>query len=274
MELIKPPINFTGNKFKLLPQILDIIPKGNINFMDLFGGSFAVGLNIEAESITYNELDKELFELVKYLKTNKYDDIINKVEKLIVKYNLGKNTKDEYLKLRDDYNKIKSPILLFLLSCYSFNYQIRFNSKREFNMPCGNRGFSNSMKENLKKFCDRDINVTFSNGNYKHLGYKPYTFYYADPPYLMTIATYTENGLWNLDKELELYKYLEELNMYGANFALSNVIKYRGEDNKLLMEWVIKNNFKIHYLNHKYNNNNRWNKNNKLETQEVLITNY
>jgi hypothetical protein len=53
-------------------------------------------------------LDKELFELVKYLKTNKYDDIVNKIEKLIIKYNLGKNTKDEYLKLRDDYNKTKT----------------------------------------------------------------------------------------------------------------------------------------------------------------------
>jgi hypothetical protein len=40
------------------------------------------------------------------------------------------------------------------------------------------------------------------------------------------------------------------------------------------MEWATKNNFKIHYLNHKYNNNNRWNKDNKLETKEVLITNY
>lgn len=37
-ELIKSPLNYTGGKFKLLPQILPLFPNDINTFVDLFGG--------------------------------------------------------------------------------------------------------------------------------------------------------------------------------------------------------------------------------------------
>lgn len=38
MEFIKSPLNYTGGKFKLLPQLLDVFPKDIETFVDLFAG--------------------------------------------------------------------------------------------------------------------------------------------------------------------------------------------------------------------------------------------
>lgn len=37
-KLIKSPLNYTGNKYKLLPQILPLFPERTRMFVDLFGG--------------------------------------------------------------------------------------------------------------------------------------------------------------------------------------------------------------------------------------------
>ena len=37
-DLIKSPLNYTGGKFKLLPQILPLFPNDINTFVDLFGG--------------------------------------------------------------------------------------------------------------------------------------------------------------------------------------------------------------------------------------------
>ena len=73
-ELIKSPLNFSGNKFKLLPQLLPLFPKDISTFVDVFGGSFTVGQNIECENIIYNELDSRIFNLVKYISTCDYNE--------------------------------------------------------------------------------------------------------------------------------------------------------------------------------------------------------
>ena len=37
-EYIKSPLNYTGGKYKLLPQILPLFPNEIDTFIDLFGG--------------------------------------------------------------------------------------------------------------------------------------------------------------------------------------------------------------------------------------------
>lgn len=38
MNYIKSPLNYTGGKYKLLPQILPLLPNNIDTFIDLFGG--------------------------------------------------------------------------------------------------------------------------------------------------------------------------------------------------------------------------------------------
>jgi len=128
-EFIKSPLNYEGNKFKLLPQLLPLFPQNIDTFVDLFGGSFTVGMNIKADKIIYNEFDTRIYDLVKLLSTCDYESMQTLIMEIIDYYKLGKNTKEEYMKLRDNYNNTKETLLLFVLSAFSFNYQIRFNSK-------------------------------------------------------------------------------------------------------------------------------------------------
>ena len=64
------------------------------------------------------------------------------------------------------YNKSteKDPIDLFILICYSFNHQIRFNSKGEYNMPFGkNRSqFNKTIEQNLINFHKTIKDVIFT----------------------------------------------------------------------------------------------------------------
>lgn len=38
MEYVKSPFNYTGGKYKLLPQLLELFPKQVNTFVDLFAG--------------------------------------------------------------------------------------------------------------------------------------------------------------------------------------------------------------------------------------------
>ena len=61
----KSPLNYTGGKYKLLPQLLEKFPKHFDSFVDLFGGGFNVGANVECETIIYNDKQKEVARLIK-----------------------------------------------------------------------------------------------------------------------------------------------------------------------------------------------------------------
>ena len=56
-QLIKSPLNYTGGKFKLLPQILPLLPDDIGTFVDLFCGGGNVGVNIRAEKIICNDIE-------------------------------------------------------------------------------------------------------------------------------------------------------------------------------------------------------------------------
>ena len=52
---IKNPLNYTGGKYKLLPQIIPLLPEKVDTFVDLFGGGFNVGINVAADHFVYND---------------------------------------------------------------------------------------------------------------------------------------------------------------------------------------------------------------------------
>ena len=52
---IKSPLNYHGNKYKILPQIIPLFPKSFDTFVDAFGGSATVLLNANANKYIYRE---------------------------------------------------------------------------------------------------------------------------------------------------------------------------------------------------------------------------
>lgn len=272
---IKSPLNFTGGKYKLLPQILPLFPENIHTFIDLFGGGFNVGINVNADKIVYNDSEEQIVELLKYLHKFDIEDLLYQINYYINYYNLSNKNKDGYLQLRKDYNssEYKNPIMLYILICHGFNNQIRFNSKDEYNIPFGERCFNIKLRENFINFHKKleEINCSFFNICFAKFNFSDLLendFIYCDPPYFNSIATYNENNGWTDMDENDLLYLLDNLNEKNIKFALSNNLKY---NNPILNEW--KDKYNIYYLNADYSNCNHQKKD-KSKDIEVLITNY
>lgn len=279
-ELIKSPMNYIGGKHKLLPQILPLFPKDINTFVDLFCGGFNVGVNVEANKIIGNDLCKEVIEVYKGIQKEGLENSLNLIKNEISKYNLSKTNEEGFKQIRNFYNEgNKEWYIFYAMLTHAFNYQIRFNKKGEYNMPFGrNRSYFNpTLERNFIKFAKaiEEKNIIFTNHNFKDLKINLLNkddFVYLDPPYLITCASYNEQGGWNEEEECSLLNLCDNLNNNSIKFALSNVLEHKGLKNEILMKWA--NSYKIHYLNYNYNNCNYQDKNKNSETIEVLITNY
>ena len=275
---------------------MSLFPK-NINcFIDIFCGGLNVGININAKKVIANDTMTEIIKIFDMFKKKDGKVMLDKIDSLIIKNKLSqtavygyekyqtnssigvaKFNKEKYIKLREKYNKskIKDPILLYVLIIYAFNNQIRFNSKNEFNLPVNKRDFTNNMRKNFLQFSDKlkKINIELYDDDYRLIKLKKSDFIYADPPYLISTATYNEGGGWSETKENELLEYLNKCDSKGIKFALSNVLENKDKKNNILIEWSKR--YKVHKINRSYHNANyNIKKKSKNNTNEVLITNY
>ena len=99
-------------------------------------------------------------------------------------------------------------------------------------------------------------------------------FIYADPPYLITCATYNEQDGWNETLEEALYDYLDNANKHNIRFALSNVLSSEGKNNEILLSWINRNKYKVIHLNYDYSNSNYHKKDRDTGSDEILVINY
>lgn len=304
LELIQSPLNYTGGKFKLLPQILPLFPKNIDIFVDLFCGGANVGVNVPSKSTILNDTNDNLTLLFSMFK-NLDNDFLSLLDEIIEKYGLSQSSKygyeyyncdsntglapynkNKFLKLREDFNNSKDAgyyhyAMLYTLILYSFNNQIRFNSNGQFNLPVGKRDYNEKMRLKLQKFINRlkEKDYKFSNLDFREFDISQLnseSFVYADPPYLITCATYNEQGGWGEQDENNLLKFLDNLHNNNIKFALSNVLRSKGKENSILINWVNKNStkYRVINLNYDYNNSNYQTKNKDSVTEEVLIINY
>ena len=294
-KYIKSPMNYTGGKYKLLHQIEPLFPE-NINlFVDLFTGGGNIAVNVKANKIVANDCEENIIGIYKtFQKYDNVDELIEQIEEIIKTYGLTIDNTEAYNQFRNDYNSLKtsqgnyppSPlssyninILLYVLICYSFNHQYRFNSKGEFNMPFGKERsqWNENMKNNLINFHQqiKEKDIVFLNKDFRQLKVDKLgidDFVYCDPPYLITCATYNEKDGWNQECEKDLLKLLNELDTKKIKFALSNVLYSKGKTNDLLIEWSKK--YNVHHLDYTYQNCNYHTKDKTNKSDEVLITNY
>lgn len=282
-KLSKPlfisPLNYIGGKYDVLNFILPLFPSKINTFYDLFGGGGTVSINVEAKRIIYNDLNFNVSNLLKFLATTDPCENYKYIEKTIKKYGLSKENKDAYISFRAQYNskslEERNPLDLYLLICFGFEHQIRFNSKMEFNNPCGNSGFNDEMLEKLISFSCEAMN---KNVEFYSFDYEKYEeeitkgdFVYCDPPYLLTCGAYNDgkrgfNGR-NIDEQRRLLSFLLRIHNKQVKFALSSIIGRNNEVNEELKKRVEINNFNL-FVNSKITRRNR------QDRREVLITNY
>lgn len=302
LKLIASPLNYTGGKSKLLPQLIPLFPDNITTFVDIFCGGCNVAINVQARNYICNDLESHLIGLLNKIKNDGKDKFSEHIDLIINKhllsdttkhdygyYNctssdgLGKYNRDKFLAMRSEFNLLKSNddiyyYLFFTLIVYAFNNQIRFNSDGQYNLPVGKRDFNKKIREKLNNFATSIVNkdISFMNQSFEQIdmySLPDNSFIYADPPYLITTATYNERNGWSDENEIALLKYLDKLSLRGINFALSNVLESNGKKNYLLEEWLTKTNYNCHKINANYHNSN-YHKKQKGYTNEVLITNY
>lgn len=284
-ELIKSPLNYTGGKFKLLPQLLDRFPSKINMLYDVFGGGGTISLNTKAEHVYYNDIVHYVGDMFSDLQDETIESALNKIHKIINTYELSKTNLEGFNKLREDYNKgNKSWQMFYMLVCHSFNYQFRFNNSHEYNSSFGKdrSWYSPTTEQKFKVFLEQlhNLDITFASKDFRDIDFSDADkndLVYLDPPYLITCGNYNDGKRgfkgWCEQDDKDLFDLCDRLDKQGTRFAMSNVFECKGKSNDELKEWAKK--YNINYLNADYGNCNYHAKDkSKDSTVEVLITNY
>lgn len=159
---IQSPLNYTGGKFRLLPQILPLFPANIDVLVDLFCGGGNVGINTPAERIVLNDSDKNVMRIFRLFRQYPTEQILEIIDGIIDRYGLsdsrtngyafyqcestrglGTYNKEGYNRLRSELNNMKRRndryfFMLFTLIVFAFNNQIRFNEKENSIFRWGN----------------------------------------------------------------------------------------------------------------------------------------
>ncbi len=285
--MIKSPLNYTGNKYRILNQLEEHFPKQIGTMIDLFCGGATVGLNVNAKKVIFVDKNERVIDLLIFLSKQNFEDLLSKIEKIIEKFGLSysykygyskyrqqcNNLKDNnglkdynslgYYKLRDYYNSIcdktsnEANTILYVLMVYAFNNDIRFNSNGEFNLPVGKTDMNKMNVEKIKAYIKRVNEIdaefyclSFTSSKFKNL-LNSVDFVYMDPPYLVGDAVY--NSEWGNKQEYELLDFIDDLIRNKINFALSNVMSKVGKINEPLSYWCYKNNELVSVYDIDYN---------------------
>ena len=301
VKFIESPLNYVGGKGRIIKDLLDVFPKEIDTFVDLFAGGCTVGVNAPARRVIFNDGDARLVSLLREMRRSDKDLFISDIFKVIDSYGLSKSdeygyayygadsskglgevNKPGYLSLRNDFNthsmdEHMRAVMLYVLIIYGFNNQIRFNDDGAFNLPVGKRDFNSRMQEKLSLFIDRikALDAVFLDSDFRTVEIPSGSFVYADPPYLVTTATYNEKHGWTENDETSLHQILENLTERGIRFALSNTLRSRGRENTFLISWLEKHpELRVVHVQRSYSNSNYHIKDREAESDEVIILNY
>ena len=280
---VKAPFNYIGNKYRVIESLQKFFPKRILTFVDLFCGGCDVCINTKAKTIYANDINYHIIEIFQEFQRHDIAYLLAYIHRTITDWNLTKENQAGYEAFRTHYNQTRNPLDLYVLMCFSFNYQFRFNEAHEYNNPFGRSrsSFNAVMENNLILFRERIESIQFSSLDFRNYDYqilKPGDFLYADPPYLLTCGSYNDGKRgfkgWSEQDDLDLFEILTNLSNHGIKFALSNVVEHKGKKHQSLLEWAKKNGYHKHKIKRNYDNCNYQTKNRENVTKEILVTNY
>lgn len=108
--MIKSPLNYTGNKSRLLDQLLPRFPQKINKFVDMCCGGASVGLNANAKYVMCFDNNKKVIDLLQTLRFLAEKIIVDKVEEFINTFKLSdtfNNGYDTYRKYIQGNNGLK-----------------------------------------------------------------------------------------------------------------------------------------------------------------------
>jgi DNA adenine methylase len=244
---VKPFLKWAGGKGQLLSEIEQYYPFENrkiTKYAEPFVGGGAVLFDIlskyDLNEVYISDINAELINAYRIVRDDV--DVLIEMLRLMQTEFVPMDTehrKAYYMTKRERFNEskvngdehinIEKAALMIFLNKTCFNGLYRVNRKGLFNVPMG--AYKNPMicdEENLRAVSDKLQNVTIVCGDYRKSTdfIDENTFVYFDPPYrpltdTASFTAYTEN-LFNDEEQIELAKFVDEMNRKGAKVVISN----------------------------------------------------
>lgn len=244
---VKPFLKWAGGKGQLLSEIGKYYPFGDgtiLKYAEPFVGGGAVLFDIlnkyDLEEVYISDINAELINTYCVIRDN-IDELISLLRIMqdeFVPMDTG-HRKSYYTAKRERFNYLKSDgnesanvekaANMIYLNKTCFNGLFRVNKKGMFNVPMG--AYKNPVicdEENLHAVSEKLQNVKIVCGDYRESAdfIDSNTFVYFDPPYrpitdTANFTAYTEN-MFNDEKQIELARFVNEVNKKGAKVVISN----------------------------------------------------
>jgi len=190
-EFRRPFLKWAGSKFKILPDILGHLPKGN-RLVEPFVGSGAVFLNAGYRQNRVADANKHLVGTFLQVKTN-VTETLSEAEQLFVP---ECNTEEAFYRLRAEFNADATPTsrhaaLFIYLNRHCFNGLCRFNRSGQFNVPFGRYRCPVVPKREILNFHALAQTTDFATESFlvTMMECQPGDVVYCDPPYAPLSAT-------------------------------------------------------------------------------------
>lgn len=258
-------LRWAGSKKQLLPILSDYWSNHHKRYIEPFAGSASLFFYIRPNVAILGDVNFELIETYREIKSN--------VHELISALNELKIGKTEYYKIRsfdsNELEPVKRAARFIYLNRFCFNGLYRINRKGEFNVPYGgDKSGKIPSSEILYKSHEILKNASLIFGDFEHVlkMAKQGDFIYLDPPYKIKkqrIFNEYDNSIFSWNDLYRLKDWLNELTKKGIEFLLSYA-----ECNEVN---ILKDEYKIRKV--KVKRNIAGFVNNRRLVNEVLITN-
>lgn len=272
---IKPFTKWTGGKRKLLPNLIELMPKTYNNYFEPFIGGGALFFELAPHHAVINDFNGELINAYKQVRDNP-----RRLIKLLSVHQ-EKNSKEYYLDIRtadrdgriEKMTDIERAARILYMLRVDFNGLYRVNAKNQFNVPYGRYKnpkiidaeliyeVSQFLTENDIQIMQGDFEVAVENAVEGDL-------VYFDPPYIplnetSSFTSYTHEG-FSFDDQVRLRETVRRLTERGVSVMVSNSSSPLAEE--LYQE------FNIHYVEASRTNGAKSSSRGKI--REIIVTNY
>lgn len=219
----RPFLRWAGSKKKLLPELEKFYKPGMGTYIEPFVGSGQLFFKLSVPNAILGDTNVDLIRTYEHIKEHP-----EKIYKKLKKFPLGK---DEYYKIRDQYNASSDDIynsaLFIYLNTFCFNGLYRTNNSGKFNVPYSASSGSLIDLDTLMAISKYLERAQFKIGDFESVvleNCKKNDFVYLDPPYaIKNRRIFNQYGphTFGLNDIERLRKLLNEIHNRGSHFVLS-----------------------------------------------------
>ncbi|EPI4645034.1 Dam family site-specific DNA-(adenine-N6)-methyltransferase [Klebsiella aerogenes] len=237
--MIKSPIKWAGGKARVMPQLLDHLPKADC-LIEPFVGGGTVFMNTEYRRYVLCDSNLNLINFFRQL-TDRPEDTIAACREVFS----GGNTAEEFYQRRAEFNALGEKAdsdpdaamllaaLFLYLNRHGYNGLYRVNLKGEFNVPYGKFAEPYFPEKEMRLFAEKanDTKAIFMHSDFR-LSIRSVVYasddavIYCDPPYIPAseTANFTAYGKpFTLDDHRSLVANLLNANrQFGTRVVISN----------------------------------------------------